>query len=137
MSTTSSDTAPLPADALARADALVADGRALDAIYELVAANRSHPDPDVEARLVQVRHLAHAQLPPTGRPRPAPAPAPGGGSPTAGETATPGATVPASAELAAADLTAEAVRARMLRFGHALVRTLALVFLVVGMRATL
>lgn len=120
MSPTSPDTATPTADALARADALVADGRALDAIDELVAVNRRRPDPEVEARLVQIRHLAHAQLPTTGRPRPTPATAADG----TGSTATADADEPASPELDAADLTAAAVRARMLRFGHALVRGL-------------
>ncbi len=51
-------------DALSRADALVAAGRALDAVAILAAAERSQRDPAVEARLVDLRHRAFASIEP-------------------------------------------------------------------------
>jgi hypothetical protein len=49
-------------EALAHADDLVADGRALDAIEVLRLANRELADPAVERRLVQVRYAAFDHL---------------------------------------------------------------------------
>jgi hypothetical protein len=51
---------------LRRADELVAAGRALDAIDELTAHLRIQRDPEVERRLVAVRHQAFGQLPTEG-----------------------------------------------------------------------
>lgn len=48
---------------LRRADALVAEGRALDAVDELTAHLRAQRDPTVERRLVALRHQAFGQLP--------------------------------------------------------------------------
>ncbi len=61
MSTTAD---PSPADLLGEADALVADGRILDAIERLHAANRLSPDSDVESRLAVLRYQAFAHLEP-------------------------------------------------------------------------
>jgi hypothetical protein len=47
---------------LDRADAAVADGRVLDAIDELTEANGELRDPEVELRLVQLRHAAYATV---------------------------------------------------------------------------
>src|SRR5918996_6664378 len=52
------------AEALAKANALVDEGRPLDAIEVLSAANREHPDPALDRRLAQVRHAAFAGLEP-------------------------------------------------------------------------
>jgi Phytanoyl-CoA dioxygenase (PhyH) len=49
-------------EALAHADGLVADGRALDAIEVLRLANRELGDPALERRLVQVRYSAFDHL---------------------------------------------------------------------------
>lgn len=64
MSTTA---APSPADLLAEADALVAEGRVLDAITRLHEANRAAPDSDVEARLADLRYQAFPHLAPASR----------------------------------------------------------------------
>lgn len=48
--------------ALAEADALVAGGRPLDAVAALTAANRRGRDPEVERRLVTLRHEAAATI---------------------------------------------------------------------------
>jgi Phytanoyl-CoA dioxygenase (PhyH) len=56
---------PMPAtrnDVLAHADALVADGRVLDAIDVLRDANREADDPAVERKLAQVRRAAFDHL---------------------------------------------------------------------------
>jgi hypothetical protein len=47
---------------VARADALQAEGRLLDAIDALTQANRLRRDPDVERRLVRLRHEAYWDL---------------------------------------------------------------------------
>jgi hypothetical protein len=47
----------------ARADAMVADGRLLDAVDALTDANRELRDADIERRLVPLRHEAYWQLP--------------------------------------------------------------------------
>jgi hypothetical protein len=52
------------AQALVEANALVDEGRPLDAIEVLRAANREHPDPGLDRRLAQVRHAAFASLEP-------------------------------------------------------------------------
>jgi len=52
----------LQPDALAKVDALEADGRFLEAIEVLNSANRLRRDPDVERRLVGVRHRAFEEL---------------------------------------------------------------------------
>lgn len=61
---------------LERADSLVAEGRALDAIDVLTQANRVEPDRELEARLVAVRHSAFAQLERTQPDGPWPRPTP-------------------------------------------------------------
>ena len=43
---------------VARAEALVTEGRPVDAIAVLTAENRRHPDPEIERRLVGLRHDA-------------------------------------------------------------------------------
>lgn len=53
-----------PADLLAEADALEADGRILDAIDLLHAANRAERDDQLENRLAVLRHAAFASLEP-------------------------------------------------------------------------
>lgn len=55
-----------PADPLVAASALVGDGRPLDAIALLTAANRAARDPRVEKRLVALRHDAFDALERTG-----------------------------------------------------------------------
>lgn len=57
------DTSP-SAQALARADALVDEGRPFEAIDVLCAANRSGRDPEIERRLAQVRYTAFSHLEP-------------------------------------------------------------------------
>jgi hypothetical protein len=47
------------------ANAMVSDGRRLDAIDVVTAANRTHRDPRLEQRLVYLRHNAFAELPPS------------------------------------------------------------------------
>jgi len=47
---------------LARADRLAAGGCALEAIAELTAANREHPEPEVERQLVRLRNAAWSEL---------------------------------------------------------------------------
>jgi hypothetical protein len=47
---------------IAQSDALVEEGRDLDAIDLLRASNLEQPDPDVERRLAQVRHDAYTRL---------------------------------------------------------------------------
>lgn len=76
-----------PADSrtlLARADALVADRRTLDAIDELTEANRSVHDAAIERRLVQLRHAAYADLQRIGGPSSWPVIPPGNGDAEAG-----------------------------------------------------
>jgi hypothetical protein len=51
---------------LARADELAAAGETLEAIDELTAANREHPDPTVERELVRLRNLAWPEVDRTG-----------------------------------------------------------------------
>jgi hypothetical protein len=48
--------------ALAPIEALEADGRWLEAIEQLTAANRRRPDPDLERRLARVRHRAFEEV---------------------------------------------------------------------------
>ena len=50
------------ATALAKADQLIRDGRRLDAIEILSAANRRHRDDDIEHRLVGLRNVAFGDL---------------------------------------------------------------------------
>jgi len=50
------------AGCLADADSLVSDGRTLDAVDALTEANRSRRDPDLERRLVQLRHESYWDL---------------------------------------------------------------------------
>jgi hypothetical protein len=99
---------------LARADALAEAGRATEAVDLLAAANRLHPDPAFEARLVELRYQAaltgpsaegRAEWPPL-----APDPAPGlvGGLP----------------EIEAADLDAEVVVGALVHHGALIVRGL-------------
>lgn len=56
----------------AAAEDLVAEGRLLEAIEVLTSANRQHRDPDVEARLVELRRDAAMQVTPEGGVRPWP-----------------------------------------------------------------
>jgi hypothetical protein len=44
------------------ADRLIAEGHRLEAIDMLMDANRRHPDPEIETRLVQLRHDAYQDL---------------------------------------------------------------------------
>lgn len=53
---------PNTASLLARADDLAAAGGAIEAIAELTAANREHPDPAVERALVQLRNAAWPEV---------------------------------------------------------------------------
>jgi hypothetical protein len=62
-STTSTRTQSL----LAEADALVADGRGLDAIELLHRANQEAPDSDVECRLAEIRYASFALVQPASR----------------------------------------------------------------------
>lgn len=50
------------APALAKADALAADGRFLDAIDVLTSVNRMEPSADVELRLLALRHAAFSEV---------------------------------------------------------------------------
>jgi hypothetical protein len=95
-----SATAPSPADLLAEADALVAEGRVLDAIERLHAANRHAPDSDVESRLAVLRNQAFGHLAPASQYATWPVPAPDL-DPTE---------VPQVPQVAPADLDAAAVR---------------------------
>jgi hypothetical protein len=52
------------AEAIARADALAADGHALDSIDVLVAANHAERDAEVESRLLHLRSAAFRELDP-------------------------------------------------------------------------
>jgi hypothetical protein len=54
----STTTIPRTAGALADAERLVGAGRAVDAVDLLAAADREHRDPDIEIRLIDLRHLA-------------------------------------------------------------------------------
>ena len=56
------DHAPSAADLLAEADRLAADGRSLEAVDLLHAANVAAPDPAVERRLAVLRHQAFDEL---------------------------------------------------------------------------
>jgi Phytanoyl-CoA dioxygenase (PhyH) len=47
---------------------MAAEGRALQAIEDLSALNRSRRDPRIERRLVELRHAASCELPTSGRP---------------------------------------------------------------------
>jgi hypothetical protein len=105
--------APTAAEAaLTRADALVAEGRALEAIRLLAAAERARRDPAVEARLVDLRHRAFADLPTVPAdavpPRVQRDPGPVGPLP----------------ELTPADLTVETLRQGLSRHGCVLIRGL-------------
>lgn len=106
--------------ASAEVDALIADRPPLEAVDVLTAANRERRNPEVERRLVRVRQEAFGELDRSGPASTAPemmseAPAEAGGSVTlAGGLP----------EVAAADLTAEAVRAGMLGHGSLVVRGL-------------
>ena len=53
--------AVVPADLVHRAEAAEADGRYLDAIDLLRQANRE-PDPDIELRLINLRHRAFDEV---------------------------------------------------------------------------
>lgn len=97
--------------ALAAAEDLAARGRLVEAIELLVAANREHRQPAVEARLVDLRHAAFdttprldpARLPAAVRPEPTDEPLP---------------------DLAATDLDLDALRTGLARHGCVLVRGL-------------
>jgi hypothetical protein len=68
----SEPTAPAPAteapaagpdpDPLADAEALIAAGRLVEAVEVMAAHNRRSPDPDLEARLIDLRHRAAASI---------------------------------------------------------------------------
>lgn len=49
-------------DARAEAEALVAAGKLVEAVDVLAAHNRRHPDPDLELRLIDLRHRAGASM---------------------------------------------------------------------------
>ncbi|MGH8983135.1 MAG: phytanoyl-CoA dioxygenase family protein [Acidimicrobiia bacterium] len=66
-----------PSAALATAEALAATGSFLDAIDVLNGANRTRRDPEIERRLVQLRHQAFDEL--VAQPPPAPSPRPSTG----------------------------------------------------------
>ena len=105
----SSDTA----DCLIKADALLAEGRARDALELLAAANGRTPDPILEQRLIAVRHAAVAKMPPP---------------PIVGEAVSPIMTDPFAdegiPELPASELTAENLDAALRYRGSLLVRGL-------------
>jgi hypothetical protein len=98
---------------LKRADALVRDGRRLDAIDFVTLAKRSQRDPRLEQRLVRLRHNAFSDL-----------------DPSAGLAAWPPAapdlfeTTTGIPEVSARDLSAETLASGILRHGSLLVRGL-------------
>ena len=51
-----------PVDPVAEADALEAAGKLVEAVDVLAAHNRDHPDPDLELRLIELRHRAGASV---------------------------------------------------------------------------
>jgi hypothetical protein len=97
----------------ARADALVAEGRSLDAVDMLTEANRAAHDPELERRLVRLRHEAYWELPRSTASSPWPVVAPGDELVTAG--------LPV---VAAEDLTPEAISTGIHRHGCLHVRRL-------------
>jgi hypothetical protein len=104
---------PAGFSARAEADALIRDGRRLDAIDALTAANRAHPDGAIERQLVGLRNVAFDDLDKT----------PGCGAwPPAAPDLFPG--IDGVPEIAAADLTAAALRSGILRHGALIVRGL-------------
>ena len=100
------------ADALAAAEALVGNGRRLEAIDLLTDANRIAPDATIEERLVRLRHGAFDELPR----------APGLPAwPPEAPDLFPGARLP---EVGRAELSSEVLRSGILRHGCLLVRGL-------------
>jgi Phytanoyl-CoA dioxygenase (PhyH) len=101
------------ADVLGEADALVRAGRSLEAIELLTLANRRSRRDDIERRLVRLRHQAFADLDPSASlpswPPDAPDLFPG---------------VVGLPEIAAADLTADAIRSGIVGHGALIVRRL-------------
>jgi hypothetical protein len=99
--------------ALARADELAARGDILDAIDELVRANRAHADARIELRLGELRHAAFAGIEHSGGfPEWPPSPVP---------RVEANGIIP---ELAPGELRADAVREAILRHGCVAVRSL-------------
>ena len=107
----SKDRTPEP---VARANALAAEGRALEAVVLLTEANRAQPSAAAEHALVTLRNQAFAEL----RPEPA-SPAEPGGAPRAANPEDAG--LPA---IPAAELSAGAVREAILEHGSVIVRGL-------------
>jgi hypothetical protein len=101
------------ADPLPEAARLAGEGRELEAIGLLTAANRARRDPAVEERLVTLRHEAFWSLPRPAEPAPPEVPAV-----VAEETAAP------LAETAPSELTVAALRQGLARHGCVLVRDL-------------
>ncbi len=99
-------------EVLSEADALVGEGRAAEAIDFLTAANRRRRDPRYERRLVDLRFDAFRQLLPPNAP-----PA----WPEAVEDRWPGVRIP---EIAANELTVEALRSGLANHGSLIVRGL-------------
>ena len=101
------------ASLLARAEELAGSGAALEAIAELTAANREHPDPVFERELVRIRHVAWPEVDRSGPRRAWATPVP---DVFAGVDGIP--------EAAASDLDAATIRSAILHHGGLVVRGL-------------
>lgn len=100
--------------AMAEAERLAGEGRALESVELLTRANREKPSDDVEARLVELRNKAFAELGDPGSDFVAPVPVEAGDDPE--DDGLP--------SVAAADLTAPLIRGAFLAYGCLIVRGL-------------